>query len=172
LPEMSRPIPARRHCAARCCRRIDLKPSRRAAWIVCGWLCAVVGTLLAAVDLPLPVRIAICVCIATAGWVSLQSVFLLRGPKSVRALLWNDKGQIHALPGSGETEYPVTVRAESFRLGRQGLLLWLDTVESTRVVFIDSKSQEIRAFRRLCRLLNGRPGRFPDEPLANDEGPS
>ena len=128
------------------------------------WLCALVGMLLAAVDLPLPVRIAICVCAATAGWASLQSVFLLQGPKSVRALLWNDKGQIRARLGSVETEYPVTVRAGSFRLGRQGLLLWLDTGEYTRAVFIDAKSQEIRAFRRLCRLLNGPLGRFPGEP--------
>jgi hypothetical protein len=163
LPEMSRPIPVTRRCAAPSCSRIDLKPSRRAAILGIGWLAALSWSILAAVDLPLPARIAICVCAATAGLATIQSVFLLRGSRAVRSLQWNDKGQINAVLGERKNEYPVTVRPGSFRLGRQGLLLWLETGHGSFAVFIDAREQEPRAFRGLCRLLNRPLLRFPDE---------
>jgi hypothetical protein len=110
--------------------------------------------ILAAVDLPLPVRIATCVCAATAGLVAIQSVFLLRGSNAVRAVQWNDKGQMTAFRGQEKNEYPVTVRPGSFRLGRLGLLLWLDTGDGSHAVFIDAGLQDPRAFRGLCRRLS------------------
>jgi hypothetical protein len=132
--------------------------------LVVAWACLLVCTLLVAVALPLPVRIAICVCAATGAGSSLQSVFLHRGSNAIRALVWTDKGQMTALLESGQTGYPVTVRPGSFRLGRHGVLLWLDTGEHRRAVFVDAGSHEVRAYRSLCRRLNGAPGRFPGEP--------
>jgi len=153
---MCPPIPYRQPCAAQSCRRIELKPSKRAALLGIGWLAALVWMILAAVDLPLPARIATCLCTATAALVAFQSVFLLRGPNGVQALQWTDKGQITAFLGRREkNEYSVTVRPGSFRLGRLGLLLWLETGDGSRAVFIDAGLQEPRAFRGLCRLLSG-----------------
>jgi len=117
--------------------------------------------ILAAVELPLPVRIAVCVCAATAGLAAIQSVFLLRGAKAVRALRWTDKGQMTAFLGREKNEYSVTVRPGSFRLGRLGLLLWLDTGDGSRAVYIDAGMQDRRALRSLCRLLSGR---FQNDP--------
>ncbi|HEY5973073.1 MAG TPA: hypothetical protein VIT22_14130 [Pseudoxanthomonas sp.] len=135
----------------------------RAALLGIAWLAALGWMILAAVDLALPARIAVCVCAATAGLATIQSVFLLRGSRAVRALQWNDKGQINAVLGGRKDEYPVTVRPGSFRLGRHGLLLWLETGHGSLAVFIDASKQEPRAFRSLCRLLNRPRLRFPDE---------
>jgi len=158
---MCPPIPYRRPCVAQSCRRIDLKPSTRAALLGIGWLAALAWMILAAVDLPLPARIAICLCTATAALVAIQSVFLLRGSNGVRAVQWTGKGQITALLGREKNEYLVTVRPGSFRLGRLGLLLWLDTGEGSRAVFIDAGLQDPGAFRGLCRLLSGPAQRLP-----------
>lgn len=158
---MCPPIPYRQACAAQSCRRIELKPSSRAALLGIGWLAALVWMILAAVDLPLPARIAICICTATAALVAIQSVFLLRGSNGVQALQWTDKGQITAFLGREKNEYPVTVRPGSFRLGRLGLLLWLDTGHGSRAVFIDAGLQDARAFRGLCRLMSGPARSFP-----------
>jgi len=126
-----------------------------------GWLTALAWMILAAVELPLPARIAVCVCAATAGLATIQSVFLLRGSKAVRALRWTDKGQMTAFLGREKNEYSVTVRPGSFRLGRLGLLLWLETCDGSRAVFIDAGLQDRRALRSLCRLLSGR---MPNDP--------
>jgi hypothetical protein len=119
-----------------------------------GWLAALAWMILAAVELPLPARIALCACAATAGLVAIQSVFLLRGSKAVAAVQWTDNGQMTAFLGPEKNEYSVTVRPGSFRLGRLGLLLWLDTGNGSRAVFIDAGMQDARAFRGLCRLLS------------------
>ena len=117
--------------------------------------------ILVAVDLPLPVRIATCVAIATAGIAAIRRVFLLRGPRSVRALSWS--GRVPALEvrlGSGGQAIPASLARGSFRLGRSYLFLWLQAGRRSNAVFIDGNRQEIRAFRGLCRRLRW-PSREP-----------
>ena len=70
-----------------------------------------------------------------------------------------------AFLGREKNEYSVTVRPGSFRLGRLGLLLWLDTGDGSRAVYIDAGMQDRRALRSLCRLLGGR---FRSDPRTSD----
>lgn len=56
----------------------------------------------------------------------------------------------------------------SCRLGRDWLLLHLETCDRSFDICIDGANQEPRAFRGLCRQLENRRKSFPDEGL----GPS
>src|SRR5262245_31078233 len=100
-PAMSRATHARRPCAAPSSNRIDLEPSRRAAVLAYAWLCVFVGVMLGAIDLPLLARLAICICAATPSIISIQSVFLLRGPRAVQALGSTPDGHLYAFVGRG-----------------------------------------------------------------------
>jgi hypothetical protein len=114
--------------------------------------------ILVAVDLPLPARIATCVAIATPGIAAIRRVFLLRGPRSVRALSWSDRDPALGVRlGAGGHEQPASLGRGSFRLGRSYLLLWLQAGRRSSAVFIDGNRQEERAFRGLCRRLRWRP---------------
>jgi hypothetical protein len=114
--------------------------------------------ILAAVDLPLPVRIAICVAIATPGIAAIRRVFLLRGPRSVRALSWSDRGPaLEVRLGPDGLAFPASLARGSFRLGCSYLFLWLRAGSRSSAVFIDGNRQEVRAFRGLCRRLRWPP---------------
>src|SRR3954463_10822974 len=87
---MSHPIPATQSCAGASCNRIDLVPSVTAASAWLAWLalnCTVVGF---AVSLPWGVRLALVTAVATAGFFALRTFVLLKGPRAVRAIEWNE----------------------------------------------------------------------------------
>ena len=114
--------------------------------------------ILVAVDLPLLVRIATCVAIATPGMEAIWRVFLLQGPRGVRALSWSGRDPVLGVRlGTGGQERPASVVRGSFRLGRSYLLLWLRTGRRVHAVFIAGNQQEVRAFRGLCRWLTWPP---------------
>jgi hypothetical protein len=122
------------------------------------WLAVTTGMILAAVDLPLPVRIAICVAIATPGIAAIRRVFLLRGPRSVRALSWSERvPALEVRLGPGGPPLTATLAHGSFRLGHSCLFLWLRVGSRSSAVFIDGSRQEVRAFRGLCRRLRWPP---------------
>ena len=166
---MSPTIPGMRRCVARSrapsdlrpsgappdsaptCRHIDLQPSVRAACLLGSWLIVACAVVLAAVDLPLPVRIGACVVIATAGWAAVREAVLLRGRSAVRWLRWSD-GWVAGI-GPDRIWTPVTLRTGSIRAGRAFLLLWLQSRDGIHGVIIDMGRQDPRAIRRLCRQL-------------------
>jgi hypothetical protein len=114
--------------------------------------------ILAAVDLPLPVRLATCVAIATPGMAAIRRVFLLRGPRSVRALSWSDRvSALEVRLGPDAQAVPASLGRGSFRLGRSYLFLWLQAGSRSIAVFIDGNRQEVGAFRGLCRRLRWPP---------------
>ena len=150
---MSRTIPATRRCVAPSSSRIDLEPSGRAAAGVLIWAGICSGVFLCAVELPLPARIVICACLATANLLSLQSVFLLRGPGAVRSIRWTGSGELFATMGQPPRELNVFLAPSSARLGRDWLLVWLVSCDGVHGVLIDATGQDSKAFRRLCRRL-------------------
>ena len=109
--------------------------------------------ILCAVELPLPARIVVCACVATANLLSLQSVFLLRGPSAVRSISWTDSGELIAIVGQPPRDLTVFLAPGSARLGRDWLLLWLASRDGVHGVLIDAARQDSQAFRRLCRRL-------------------
>lgn len=152
---MSPPIPGTKPSIAPCgarIERIELRPSRRAATVVVGWLILVCGVVIGAVALPLPARIALCITIATPAVAAIRRCILLAGPGAVRTLDWSAGWR--ARIGPGTTETCVTLHLGSFRVGRAFLLLWLRSCDGIHGIFIDAGRQDPVAFRRLCRQLH------------------
>jgi hypothetical protein len=135
------------------------------------WVAIFIVMTLTAVALPLPARIGLCVCAATACVPCIRSVFLLGGPDAVRALQWSDAGLVACI-GPELTTVVAKVAAGSFRIGRDLLVLRLQTCDGTRSVLIDGGRQEIQAFRRLCRHLESRRHVFPDKARNEQVSPS
>jgi hypothetical protein len=127
------------------------------------WVISILAMTLVALDLPLPVRIGICVGAATASVHTIQSLFLLAGPRAIRALFWTETGAMRAFIGDPPRELTVVVAPGSSRLGRGWLLLRLETCDRSFDICIDGAKQEPRAFRRLCRQLENLRDTFPDE---------
>jgi hypothetical protein len=155
---ISLPNPGLRTCAARSCGHIELIPAYGGAAAACVWLALVCGLILVAVDLPLLARIAICVSITTPGIVAIGRVFLLRGPRSARALSWTGATPGFQLRfGNAAAGVPAGLARGSFLLGSNYLLLWLRTERRSLAVFIDGNRQEAGCFRGLCRRLRWPP---------------
>jgi hypothetical protein len=159
---MSRPIRATPRSAECSCTRIELLPSRRAAVAWFAWLILVFAITICAVALPWPARIAICAVWAVAGLRTLRSFVQLRGSRAVRAIDWTG-GVLTIQVGPARQPVRAAWNRASFRPGRQWLALAFDTPSGRRQVLIDGRSQDTRAFRRLCRefsrSLKGSSGR-------------
>jgi hypothetical protein len=154
---MSQTIRDRPRCAGRSSNRIDLVPSVRAAVAWCGWLLLISAVVTLAVDLAWPARIGISLAVMLAGGVAVRTAILLIGPWSVRVLEWQAQA-LWIRVGPARLPLAASVAAGSFRLGRQFLLLTLDTSAGRLRVLIDAGAQDPAAFRALCRWLRGRIG--------------
>jgi hypothetical protein len=152
---MSQTIRATPRSAECSSTRIDLLPSRRAAFAWFAWLFTVCVITLCAVALPWPVRVAICMLAALAGVRTLGSFVLLRGPRGVRAIDWSGDA-LTIQVGPQCRPIAATWNRGSFRPGRQWLALAFDTPSGRRQVLIDGRYQDTRAFRRLCREFSRR----------------
>jgi hypothetical protein len=147
---MSQTIRATPRSAESSSTRIELLPSRRAAFAAFAWLILVTTITLCAVALPLPIRIALGVVSVVAGVRSLRSYVLLRGPRGVRAIDWT-RGALTIEVGPGRRRIDSTWNRGSFRPGRQWLALAFDTPSGRLQVLVDGRYQDARAFRSLCR---------------------
>ena len=152
---MFQKIPATPRCAAHC-SRIDLRPSRGAAALWLAWLTLTCGVTLFAVALPWHIRLAVCAAVAIPGFRSLSSFVLLGGPRAVRAIEWTDEGEFIVFLGPELRPQAANVGTGSFRFGLKLWVLRFTTSLGPRSVLIAGGVQEPRAFRRLCRCLNGR----------------
>jgi len=152
---MFQKIPATPRCAAHC-SRIDLRPSRGAAALWLAWLTLVCGATLFAVALPWLARLAVCAAVAIPGFRCVSSFVLLEGPRAVRAIAWSDEGEFVVFLGPALQPQAASVGIGSFRFGLQLWALRFTTPLGPRSVLIAGGVQEPRAFRRLCRCLNGR----------------
>jgi hypothetical protein len=155
---MSQTIRATPRSAERSSTRIELLPSRRAAFAWFAWLFVVCAITLCAVALPWPVRVSICMVAGLAGLRTMRSFVLLRGRRGVRAIEWTGDA-LTIQVGPQRRPIAATWNCESFRPGRQWLALAFDTPSGRRHVLIDGRYQDIRAFRRLCREFSRRSKR-------------
>lgn len=144
---------ATRPCAARCCARIDLVPSRRLAVAWLAWLGACLGVLLGGVAGPWTPRLAFGLILVGANLVAIRDCALLRGPRAVRSLEWDETGRFRVRLGGSTGPCAASLRAASFRLGIAFVVLWFSTPAGRRVVLIDAARQDPVAFRRLARHL-------------------
>ncbi|MBC8026875.1 MAG: hypothetical protein H7Y89_12850 [Steroidobacteraceae bacterium] len=130
--------------------RIDLLPSRRAAFAWLAWLALVCGITLCAVALPVIVRMSFCVFFATLGIRTVRSFVMLSGAQGVRAIEWTGS-TLTIRVGPERRPLAATWASESFRPSRHWLALTFNTPDGRRQVLVDGRYQDARAFRRLCR---------------------
>ena len=150
-------IRATRRCAASCCGRIEIVPSRHIAlaWLIWIGLCCLV--LMFGISLPWSLGLAFSVGLVVSNLRALERHVYLRGTAAVRALEWNVAGEFRLWLGDASGSSPARLEAASFRLGLPVLALWFTTPEGVRAVLVDGRAQEPAAFRRLCRVINRRP---------------
>lgn len=153
--EMSPKIPGAPPCAGTSCNRIDLIPSVPAASAWVAWLALVIAVCWFAVALPASVRFAICVTVAVSGFRGLRVFVLLRGPRAVRAIEWNEEGSLSVCLGATLARCPAALAQGSFRLGLRFWILRFATQVGPRSVLVEEGRHSPRAFRRLSRCLNG-----------------
>ena len=148
---------ATRRCAARCCGRIEIVPSRRLALAWLTWLGIGLAVVLGGVSLPSIARFALGLILVAFNLPALRTGVLLHGSRAVRALEWDDERSFSLRSGlrsgSGVRALPARLLPASFRLGMAFLVLWFSTPAGLRVVLIDGGTQDPVAFRRLCRHL-------------------
>ena len=152
---MSHPIPARQNCAGTSCNRIDLIPSLFAASAWVAWLVLAGMVTWFAVVLPWPVRFTICTAVAAASVCGLRAFVLLIGPRAVRAIEWNESGELTVCLGATLAPHAATLANGSFRLGLRFWVLRFATPAGTRSVLVEEVAGAPLAFRRLSRCLNG-----------------
>jgi len=152
---MSHPIPARQNCAGTSCNRIDLIPSLFAASAWFAWLVLACVVTWFAVMLPWPARFTICSAVAAAGSFALRAFVLLIGPRAVRAIEWNEAGELTVCLGATLAPHPATLADGSFRLGLRFWVLRFATPLGMRSVLVEEAAGAPLAFRRLSRCLNG-----------------
>jgi len=152
---MSPKIPGAPRCAGASCNRIDLVPSVVAASAWGAWLLLVIAVCWFAVALPAPVRFTICVAVAVAGYCGLRAFVLLRGPRAIRAIEWNEEGSLSVCLGSTLAQFPADLAQGSFRLGLRFWVLRFGTPVGPRSVLVEERRHSPCAFRRLTRCLNG-----------------
>ena len=110
--EMSHPIRATPPCAGTSCNRIELIPSRFAARAWFAWL-------LLACAVTVVCRDAAVACAhrhlrapsPRQACVALRAFVLLTGPRAVRAIEWDEAGELHRLPGATLAPHPADTRA-------------------------------------------------------------
>jgi hypothetical protein len=144
---------ATRRCAARCCGRIELVPSRRLAVAWQLWLAACLAVLVGGIALPWEARLALGLVLIATHFPAIRVGVLLRGPRAVRKLEWDEEGRFNLWLGDAPEPRPATLTPASFRLGIAFLVLWFATPAGRRVVLIDGGRQDPVAFRRLSRHL-------------------
>lgn len=142
-----------RRCAARCCGRIELVPSRRLAIAWVCWLGACLAVLAGGVAIPWLARFALGLGLVAANIPAIRAAVLLRGPRAVRRLEWDGEGRYWLGLGPDRERRPATLSTASFRLGIAFLVLRFATPAGVRVVLIDGGRQDPVAFRRLSRQL-------------------
>ena len=120
-------------------------------WLL--WLAACVAMVLGGVALPVSTRVAIGIVLVAASIPAIRGGVLLRGPRAIRRLEWDDEGRFHVRLGDDPEPLPATLGLASFRLGIAFLVLWFATAKGSRVVLIDGGIQDPVAFRRLSRHL-------------------
>jgi len=130
-------------------QRITLIPSRRVAAVLVSWVVAACGATLVGVALPFGLRLIVCAGIAATSGTAIRRCALLRGPRAIRSLDWNEGWRLTL--GSGRTL--TEELCEGFFEGPGVLILRFRTLGGGFPVFIDAGRQEIRGFRRLCRRL-------------------
>ena len=151
---MSHPIRARPNCAGASCNRIELIPTRPAAVAGFAWLALACAVTWFMVALPWLARLAICAAVAVAGHGSLRVLLLLAGPRAVRAIEWNEAGDLSVCLGATLASYPATLSDGSFRLGARFWFLRFATPVGPRSVLVEEAARAPTAFRRLSRCLN------------------
>jgi len=152
---MSPKIPGAPRCAGASCNRIDLVPSVAAASAWVTWLALVISVCWFAVALPASVRFTICVAIGVAGFRGLRAFVLVRGPRAVRAIEWNEEGSLSVSLGPTLAKFPADLAPGSFRLGLRFWVLRFGTPVGPRSVLVEEGRHSPCAFRRLTRCLNG-----------------
>ena len=123
------------------------------AWFV--WLALVIAVCWFAVALPGPVRFATGACIAAVGFRGLRTFVLLKGPHAVRAIEWNEEGDLFVCLGATVAPFPASLAKGSFRMGLRFWVLRFATPVGTRAVLVEEVGRASIAFRRLSRCLNG-----------------
>jgi hypothetical protein len=142
-----------------------LIPSLLAASAWAAWLALVAAVIWFAVALPWLARFIICTTVIAAGLRGLRTFVLLRGPRAVRAIEWNDAGDLSVCLGASFAPHPATLASGSFRLGLRFWVLRFTTPTGPRSVLVEEAACDVRAFRRISRCLCGHlrrgSGRYP-----------
>jgi hypothetical protein len=119
------------------------------------WLALVAAVCWFAVALPELARFALCVAVAVSGFRSVRAFVLLRGPRAIRAIEWNEEGTLTVCLGATLSSHPATLAKGSFRLGLRFWVLRFATPVGSRSVLVEEGRHSPHAFRRLSRCLNG-----------------
>jgi hypothetical protein len=130
--------------------------------LAAAWLLAAAAAILYGVALPLPARITISAATLLAGLVGIRSGFLLQGRRALESIHW-DAHRFMVRRRCDGIELSAILESGSFRLGQLGLFLWFSTCEGRHGHFIDADKHGSHELRRLCRRLNRRSRRAPDE---------
>jgi hypothetical protein len=117
------------------------------------WLAACLGALAVGVAWPQTARIALGLILVATNAGAMRRGVLLRGPRAIRRLEWDEAGRFRIWPADPTAGWPGVLRPASFRLGIACLMLWFSTPAGHRWVLIDGRAQDPIAFRRLARLL-------------------
>ena len=153
---MSPKIRATRRSAAASCNRIEFAPSRLAAGVWLGWLvCAALAAF--AADLAWVWRASIAISVLVAGGRTVWRCVLLRGPRAVRALEWQEPpgGPARFFLWLGEPARRLPAVPQGCR--RYGVFIWVlrfETAEGVRQLLVNTACQEPVALRRLSRRLD------------------
>ena len=147
-------IPAAPRYAGTSCNRIDLIPSLFAATAWIAWLVLAGMVTWCAVALPWLARFIICAIVAAAGVPALRVFVLLAGPRAIRAIEWNEAGELSICLGTTLAPHPATLANGSFRLGLRFWVLRFATSVGMRSVLVEEAAGAPLAFRRLSRCLD------------------
>jgi hypothetical protein len=132
-----------------------LIPSLLAAGAWLTWLAMACTVTCFAVALPWLARLVICAIVAAAGVHGLRAFVLLAGPRAIRAIEWNEAGELSVCLGAGLARYPAILSPGSFRLGLRFWVLRFATPVGPRSVLVAEAVAASRAYRRLSRCLEG-----------------
>jgi len=127
------------------------------------WLAVCIAVLLGGIGSSPVLRTLLGLVLITVNIPAMRGAVLLRGPRAVRILEWDEAGHFRLRAGAESAPRPGTLRAMSFRLGIGVLVLWFSTSAGGRCVVVDGGIQDPVAFRRLVRHL-GRGMLIPSGP--------
>jgi hypothetical protein len=132
-----------------------LTPSLFAASAWFAWLVLACAVTWFAVALPAYVRFALCAALALAGTRAISEFVLLKGPRAVRAIEWNEAGEWFVRLGATSAPLPARLSSGSFRLGLRHWVLRFATPVGLRSALVEEAARAPSAFRRLSRSLDG-----------------